>query len=48
MSVKTLLVKGQHVRIIRLPSYCKDFEYPPLFGAVFQNGQTRKTCVLMF
>lgn len=47
ISVKTLLVKGQHVRIIRLPSYCKDFECPPLFGAVFQNGQTRKTFVLL-
>lgn len=48
ISVKTLLVKGQPVRIIRLPSYCKDFECPPLFGAVFQNGQTRKTFVLLF
>lgn len=47
ISVKTLLVKGQPVRIIRLPSNCKDFECPPLFGAVFQNGQTRKTFVLL-
>lgn len=44
--VKTSLVNGHYIRIIRHLSYCKDFEWPPIFGFVFQNGRTWKTFVL--